>query len=153
MVVKCQVSCDDCHMSQWVAKTKKILITAWWILTISKPSLENLRPMYFLNFPLRNLFAIGWLGFWPLKMGVIRRLKIQKVAHTTKEHCKLETVTAQWAQSVKRISFAAGGRSCHWHAKTWWGRIVPAELSLPFCDGWRPAYSAVPKSGRMVSVV
>ena len=35
----------------------------------------------------------------------------------------------------------------------WWGGILSAELSLPFCDGRRPAYSAVPKSGRMVSVV
>ena len=38
--------------------------------TISEPKSLNLRPMSFLNYSLRNLFAIGRLDFQPLKWEV-----------------------------------------------------------------------------------
>ena len=49
-----------------IGPDKKLkLKSAQRFLTISEPKLLNLRPMFFVNFSLRNLFANGQLDFQP----------------------------------------------------------------------------------------
>ena len=86
---------------KWVAKTKKY--SAGQFLTNSEQKLLNMIPKSFLNFSWSNIFAISRLDL----MGVIRHLKkknSKKWHRQTDGHRNLETESAQWANSMKRLS-------------------------------------------------
>ena len=73
---------------------------------------------------------------------IIFCLRIEWWCMTTRS-CRHKAIQRSRAQAIIAASS---------DVNPWWGRIVSAEVILCFCDGRRPAYSAVPKSGRMVSV-